>query len=149
MSRLLELAGAGPEEVFLDLGCGCGATNLAVASRVRLSIGVDLVPAAVEFARQAAARLGIDNARFHRGDLLHFDLSQADVMYCAATAVSEWLAQQLATRSHLCKPGARLVTVEHPLENQELELVASHHATMAWTNGTQPRLWTFFIYRKK
>ncbi|MGE0489274.1 MAG: methyltransferase domain-containing protein [Vulcanimicrobiota bacterium] len=149
MARLLDLVHAGPHDTFLDLGCGCGATNLVAASRVGRSVGVDIVPGAVEFARRAAARLRFTNTRFYHGDLLSFDVSQADIIYCAATAVSEWMAQQLARRSASFKPGARLIVPEHPLEAANLELVERHQSAMAWTRSTLPRAWTFYIYRKR
>lgn len=50
----------------LDLGTGTGAIALAVASErpeCRVT-GVDRIPAAVELARQNAAKLSLDNARF-------------------------------------------------------------------------------------
>lgn len=149
MAHLLDLVSAGPDDTFLDLGCGCGATNLVAASRVGRSLGVDIVPGAVEFARRAAARLKFTNVEFYHGDLLSFDVSQADIIYCAATAVSEWMAQQLARRSASFKAGARLIVAEHPLEAPGLELLERHQASMAWTRSTLPRPWTFYLYRKR
>ena len=54
---MLELAGAGPEEVFLDLGCGCGATNLAVDHLELLEPGTLPRTSSGKLRRQEALRL--------------------------------------------------------------------------------------------
>ncbi|MBR5391056.1 MAG: 23S rRNA (uracil(1939)-C(5))-methyltransferase RlmD [Clostridia bacterium] len=48
----------------LDLYCGVGTITLTLASRCREVVGVEIVPAAVEDARQNAARNGVGNVRF-------------------------------------------------------------------------------------
>jgi release factor glutamine methyltransferase len=58
---------------LLDLGTGTGAIMLALLSRLPAAqgLGIDLAPAAVEMARENAARLGMgDRAAFQVGDLL-------------------------------------------------------------------------------
>jgi release factor glutamine methyltransferase len=65
----LQAFGTQPIEV-LDLGTGSGAVALALA-RERPAwtvLGVDIAAAAVAVARANAARLGLGNARFVRGD---------------------------------------------------------------------------------
>ena len=59
-----EYAGGGPEETLLDLYCGAGTIGLTMARRFGRLIGVEIVPQAVEDARQNARRNGITNARF-------------------------------------------------------------------------------------
>ena len=70
--RLYRLAAeaAAPQgsETLLDLYCGTGTIGLSMAARVRQVIGVEIVPAAVENARQNARTNGIRNARFICGD---------------------------------------------------------------------------------
>lgn len=52
------------QETLLDLYCGAGTIGLAAASHVRELIGVEIVPAAVENAKENAAANQIQNARF-------------------------------------------------------------------------------------
>ena len=51
-------------ETVVDLYCGTGAIGLLAAPKAKEVVGVEVVAAAVEDAREAAARNGIGNARF-------------------------------------------------------------------------------------
>ena len=53
---------------MLDLYCGIGTIGLTLAAQAREVIGAEVVPEAVEDARQNALRNGITNARFLCGD---------------------------------------------------------------------------------
>ncbi len=59
-----EYAGLTGRETLLDLYCGAGTIGLSMAGRCRRVIGVEIVPQAVENARENARRNGIGNARF-------------------------------------------------------------------------------------
>ena len=52
------------EEVLLDLYCGAGTIGLSMADQCRELIGVEIIPEAIENAKQNAARNGVKNARF-------------------------------------------------------------------------------------
>jgi 23S rRNA (uracil1939-C5)-methyltransferase len=56
------------ERVILDLYCGAGAIGLSMADAAGKVIGVEIVPQAIEDAKQNAARAGITNAEFYCGD---------------------------------------------------------------------------------
>jgi SAM-dependent methyltransferase len=56
----------------LDAGCGTGENALYLASRGHEVWGLDFVPAAIDRAREKAARRGIE-ARFQAGDALELD----------------------------------------------------------------------------
>ncbi len=51
-------------ETLLDLYCGTGTIGLTMAQRAREVIGVEVVPQAIEDARENARRNGVENARF-------------------------------------------------------------------------------------
>ena len=56
------------EDTVLDLYCGVGTITLAMASAAGRVIGVEVIPQAVEDARDNARRNGIENAEFFCGD---------------------------------------------------------------------------------
>ena len=55
-------------DLVLDLYCGVGTITLAMASAAGKVIGVEVIPQAVEDARDNAVRNGIENAEFFCGD---------------------------------------------------------------------------------
>ena len=69
---LYELAGRYAQltgkELLLDLYCGAGTIGLSMARQARRLIGVEIVPEAVENARQNAAVNHIENGEFFCGD---------------------------------------------------------------------------------
>lgn len=68
--RLYSLAAeaAGEGDTLVDLYCGAGTIGLSMADRFRRLIGVEIVPQAVENAKQNALENGVENARFLPGD---------------------------------------------------------------------------------
>ena len=70
--RLIEvveaLAGLGGGETVYDLYCGVGTFSLPLARRAKQVLGVEIVPSAVQAARENAASNGISNAEFLTGD---------------------------------------------------------------------------------
>ena len=56
------------EDLVLDLYCGVGTITLAMASAAGKVIGVEVIPQAVEDAKDNARRNGIENAEFFCGD---------------------------------------------------------------------------------
>ena len=65
--KALELAGLTGRETVWDLYCGTGTISLFLARRAAQVYGVEIVPAAVENARENAALNGIANAVFFEG----------------------------------------------------------------------------------
>ncbi|MBR6424373.1 MAG: 23S rRNA (uracil(1939)-C(5))-methyltransferase RlmD [Oscillospiraceae bacterium] len=63
-----EAAGLTGTETLLDLYCGTGTIGLSMAARAKRVVGVEIVPQAVEDARDNAARNGITNAEFFCAD---------------------------------------------------------------------------------
>ena len=62
--KAVEYAGLTGRESVIDLYCGTGTITLCLARRAGHVIGAEIVPAAIEDARQNAARNGIENAEF-------------------------------------------------------------------------------------
>ena len=64
----ISLAEITKEDLVLDLYCGVGTITLAMAAAAGKVIGVEVVPQAVEDARENAVRNGIENAEFFCAD---------------------------------------------------------------------------------
>ena len=64
----IEQAGITKEDTVLDLYCGVGTITLAMAGAAGRVIGVEVIPQAVEDAKENAKRNGIENAEFFCGD---------------------------------------------------------------------------------
>ena len=64
----IALAGITKNDTVLDLYCGVGTITLAMASSAGKVIGVEVIPQAVEDAKDNARRNGIENAEFFCGD---------------------------------------------------------------------------------
>lgn len=63
----LSLAGLSGTETVLDLYCGIGTISLFAARKAAKVLGVEIVPQAIENAKENAARNGITNAEFLLG----------------------------------------------------------------------------------
>lgn len=66
-SLALEYAGLTGQETVWDLYCGIGTISLFLADKAKQVYGVEIVPQAIEDARENAVRNGIPNAEFFVG----------------------------------------------------------------------------------
>ena len=67
-AKARELAELKPTDTLLDLYCGAGSIGLSMARDVEKLIGIEIVPSAVECAKENAEANGITNAEFYVGD---------------------------------------------------------------------------------
>ena len=67
-AKALEFAQLTGTETVLDLYCGIGTISLALAKQAGHVIGAEIVPQAIEDAKENAARNGVENAEFFCGD---------------------------------------------------------------------------------
>ena len=66
--KAAEAADLRGDEVLMDLYCGTGTIGLSMASRVSRLVGVEIVPSAVDCAKENAKRNGVTNAEFFCAD---------------------------------------------------------------------------------
>ena len=67
-NKALEFAALTGEETVLDLYCGTGTITLCLARQAKRAIGAEIVPPAIEDAKENAKRNHIENAEFFCGD---------------------------------------------------------------------------------
>ena len=111
----LRAAGARPGERALDVGCGAGATTLALARSVQPGgavVGVDVSAPLLERAKERAAAEGLA-VELRRGDAGSEPLGEAYDLVFSRLGVM-FFADPVAAFRHLraaCKPGGRLAFV--------------------------------------
>ena len=66
-AKALEFAALQSTDLLCDVYCGAGTITLMMARHCRQATGIEVIPSAVENARQNALRNGIGNASFHEG----------------------------------------------------------------------------------
>ena len=66
-SQALEYAGLNGDETVWDLYCGIGTISLFLARKAKQVYGVEIVPQAIEDAKENAARNGLTNTSFYVG----------------------------------------------------------------------------------
>lgn len=110
VEAMLEMAGVKVGDVVYDLGSGDGRVVITAAKKYGASgVGVEIDPALVKTATEAAAAAGVsDRVRFVAGNMFDADLRPA-------TVVTLYLLQSLNERLRPklvreLKPGARVVS---------------------------------------
>ena len=63
----LDFAALRPEDMLCDVYCGAGTITLMMARHCRKALGIEVVPQAIDNARQNARRNDINNAEFRVG----------------------------------------------------------------------------------
>ena len=67
-AKAIEFAGLTGQETVLDFYCGAGTITLALSDHAKKVLGAEIVPEAIDDARENAARNGVKNAEFFCGD---------------------------------------------------------------------------------
>lgn len=123
-----------PDDTLVDLGCGRGGPGLWLASTagVRLS-GVDFSAVAVAQAQWRAVIFGLEEARFHTGDLTGTGLpnAMASAVVCidALQYASDRTAAAAEARRLLRSDGRLVLTGWHPRTPGDPRLPDRHRHT--------------------
>ena len=67
-AKAIEFADLTGQETVLDLYCGVGTITLALSDHAKRVLGAEIVPEAIDDARENAVRNGVKNAEFFCGD---------------------------------------------------------------------------------
>ena len=125
VEKMLDLAGVGPADYLIDLGCGDGRIAVAAARRGARALGVDLDPLRIEEARAAARIAGLEApVRFRRQDLFATPIWDSSVI-----ALYLLPRINLALRPRLLtelRPGARIVSHAFDMGDWRPEAAETH-----------------------
>jgi 2-polyprenyl-3-methyl-5-hydroxy-6-metoxy-1,4-benzoquinol methylase len=109
----------------LDLGCGSGQVSLLAAAMGARVHGIDIAPAMLALAREAAARSGLsDRARFTEGDVSRDELPEADVVLLVG--VVEYYRDLDALVGRAARAARETLVIAHA--NRVLYRMALRHA---------------------
>jgi len=137
VSRMLEIAKAGPDDILYDLGSGDG--RIAIASvrdfKVRKAVGIDLDPQRIKesLANRAKTAVG-DRVAFLEADIFKTDFSEA-------TVVTLYLLNRLNIRLRPIllgmRPGTRIVTQSFTMNEWESDYSEKVEFEENGTRGTR------------
>lgn len=113
VERMLELAGAGGEDVVYDLGCGDGRIVVAAAERYGArGVGADLDPRRIQEANRLARSAGVESlVEFRVEDATTTDFSEATVLTLYLLPDSNELLRPLMERR--LASGARVISHDY------------------------------------
>jgi SAM-dependent methyltransferase len=123
LTRMIEVAAIGPDDVVYDLGCGDGRMVIAAAKlRGARGVGVELDAALLEEGRAAAGREGVSGlVRFVRTDATKVRLTEATVLLLYLLPESlETLAPGFERD---LRPGARIVSHDYKIPGWDRRIV--------------------------
>ena len=115
LNLLVDTSGVRAEHETLDVACGPGSVVAAFARRARRSVGLDATEAMLDQARGLAAKLGLANVEWRRGDVyeLPFDDQSFDVVSCRfAFHHLQEPARALAEMTRVCRVGGVIVVCD-------------------------------------
>ena len=115
LALIVEAAGAGPDDLVLDVACGGGIVVCAFAPHVRHATGIDMTAAMLDRARHLAAEKGIANVTWHKGDVTQLPYPNgAFTIVVTRFAIHHFPDPSAVFREmvRVCAPGGRVVVVD-------------------------------------
>ena len=137
LDRIVQWAGAGPEDTVLDVACGPGLLACAFARVAKHATGVDMTPAMLEQARKTQQEQGLKNLSWQHGDVYSLPFPPDQFSIVSSRFVFHHLQDPLAAlreMKRVCKSGGKVVVADmsplpekaHALNAAELLRDPSH-----------------------
>ncbi len=115
LNRIVQWAGAGPDDTVLDVACGPGLLVCAFARVVKHATGVDLTPAMLEQARKIQEEHGIKNVTWQQGNVYSLPFPDSQFSIVSSRFAFHHLEQPfdaLKEMKRVSKPGGRIVVAD-------------------------------------
>lgn len=114
-AAILDMLGAGPFDLLLDLGTGTGRILELFGDRYAHGLGIDLSQAMLAYARAKLSRKGLDKAQVRHGDLYNLSVednaASAVVMHQVLHFLSD-PARAIGEAARVLVPGGKLLIVD-------------------------------------
>ncbi len=124
----LEQVHLGPQDCFLDLGCGAGNIVLLASGFTPGAYGMERNPRLCEAGRTLFHSLGLDPNRLQEADFLETNWPPATVVYIASARLGTLTLEALARRVEASQARA-VISLGSPLPVREPDWSTSHSAT--------------------
>jgi len=112
LNRIVEMAGAGPEDTVLDVACGPGLLVCAFARVVRHATGIDLTPAMLDQARELERQEGLRNVTWQLGDVLPLPFDEGSFSIVSARFAFHHFLDPLAVLREMRRVGGQIVVAD-------------------------------------
>lgn len=115
LMKIVQAAGAGPEDMVLDVACGPGLLACAFAKVAKHATGVDMTPAMLQQALKTQQEQGLTNVSWEQGDVYSLPFPDAQFSIVSSRFVFHHLEQPLAALKEMkrvCMPGGRVVVAD-------------------------------------
>jgi len=115
LDRIVQWAGAGPEDTVLDVACGPGLLACAFARVAKHATGIDITPAMLEQARKTQQEQGLKNLSWQHGDVYSLPFSPDQFSIVSSRFVFHHLQDPLAALKEMkrvCKSGGKVVVAD-------------------------------------
>jgi len=123
----------GPEDRFLDLGCGAGFLCFLVSGIYGIpATGVDQIGGFIDNANQIVTELNLPDLRFLQADFFELSFLPFSVFYATCTCFPEDVMALLSEKFEETAPGTRIITVTDPVEAPYIKLRKVIKAKFTW-----------------
>ena len=115
LDRIVQWAGAGPEDTVLDVACGPGLLACAFARVAKHATGIDMTPAMLEQARKTQQEQGLQNLSWQQGDVYSLPFPPSQFSIVSSRFVFHHLQDPLAAlreMKRVCKSGGKVVVAD-------------------------------------
>lgn len=115
LDRIVQWAGAGPQDTVLDVACGPGLLACAFARVAKHATGIDMTPAMLEQARKTQQEQSLQNLSWQQGDVYSLPFPQDQFSIVSSRFVFHHLQDPLAALKEMkrvCKPGGKIVVAD-------------------------------------
>lgn len=149
--QALERVCAGPQDKFLDIGSGCGLPVILASHVVGHAKGVELVRSMVDFAKESAETFGRKNTEFLVKNIRDLDISDIDIdiVYVAATTLTESLRTAIGEKLSQLRPGAVVISLTYTFDTDHLVLVDTLKSPFSWWQTSEAAEHRFLIHLRK
>lgn len=146
---ILERASPSPQDVFYDFGSGSGKAVLSAMLffNIKKSIGIELLP---PLYKQSNTQLEKATQRFQQHDVekeylpqmariqfindsfLYYDFGDANIIYVAATCLTDATWNELILKMARLKPGSRIIVATRIILHEQFESIYQGIELMSW-----------------